>query len=205
MLLPSLGDEIAATYFDPGTAAWAAVHEVGRLTPGETVLIGGAAGAVGSIAAQLAQLAGARKVYGEVSAATRAADLPAGVDPVVTGDGTGQPANVDLLIDTVGGARFQRSLALVRPGGRAVLVGYTAGEKVSLDLPRWLLSDVALLPVNMMRRANAAARSAETVAALLADGSIALITKVFALTELPQVFGALRAGELRARAAVRPG
>ena len=40
---------------------------------------------------------------------------------------------------------------------------------------------------------------------MLADGSIALNTKVFALTELPQVFGALRAGELRARAAVRPG
>jgi NADPH:quinone reductase len=200
-----LDDEIAATYFDPGTAAWSAVHEVGRLTSGETALIGGAAGAVGSIAAQLALLAGARKVYGEISAAARAADLPAGVEPVVTGEGTGQPTNVDLLIDTVGGLRLERSLALVRPGGRVVLVGYTAGEKVHLDLPRWLLSDVALLPLNMLRRADAAARSAETVAALLADGSITLNTSVFALTELPPVFAALRAGQLRARAVVTPG
>lgn len=201
----TLGDEVAATFFDPATAAWAAVHEVGRLVSGETVLVSGAAGAVGSIAAQLSLLGGAGKVYGEVSHPARAADLPAGVEPVVTCAVDAGPGCVDLLVDTVGGARFERWLALVRPGGRAVLVGYTAGQTARLNLPRWLLSDVALLPLNMLRRADEAARSAETVAALLADGSVRLNVQVFELPELPEVFVALRAGKLRSRAAIRIG
>jgi NADPH2:quinone reductase len=60
--------------------------------------------------------------------------------------------SVDLLVDTVGGPLLARRLRSVRPGGRAVLVGYTAGARVCFELPELLSADVALLPLNMRRR-----------------------------------------------------
>lgn len=200
---PGLSDELAATYFDPCTAAWVAVHDVGGVASGETVLIGGAAGAVGSVAAQLASLAGASTVYGEVSNPTRIGGLPAGITPVITnGQNPIAQPGVDLLIDTVGGARLQRSLGLVRPGGRAVLVGYTAGERLTLDLPNWMLADCALLPLNMLRRAEQAERASARSAVLLAEQRISLRTQRFAFHEVPQAFEGVRSGNLHARAVI---
>jgi NADPH:quinone reductase-like Zn-dependent oxidoreductase len=40
----------------------------------------------------------------------------------------------------------------MRPGGRAVLIGYVAGKTLALDLPSFLAQDITLLPVNMVRR-----------------------------------------------------
>lgn len=68
---------------------------------------------------------------------------------VVVDDGPTEP--VDLLVDTVGGPLLSRRLGSVRPGGRAVLIGYTAGEQVCLSIPDLLALDVSLLPLNMMR------------------------------------------------------
>jgi len=55
--------------------------------------------------------------------------------------------DADLLVDTVGGPGLPGRLSSVRPGGRAVLVGYTAGTTVPLDLPALLRADVKTLPV----------------------------------------------------------
>ncbi len=80
---------------------------------------------------------------------TGPAALPAGVEAATPGD---RVEPVDLLVDTVGGPLLPERLRSVRPGGRAVLVGYTAGTELRLSLPRLLATDVALLPLNMMRR-----------------------------------------------------
>jgi NADPH2:quinone reductase len=199
-----LPDDLAATYFDPCTTAWTAIHDVGRLAAGETVLIGGAAGAVGSVAAQLARLAGAAEVHGEVSRPDRAPLLPDGVRPVLTGEPAPDELQADLLVDTVGGERLERLLPLVRPAGRAVLVGYTAGTELRLDLPNWLLADVALLPLNMIRRAASADQAAKETADGLAHGRLSLRTSGFRLTELPRMTRALATGSVEGRAVVRP-
>jgi len=138
-LLPdAIPMELGAAFFSPCTAAWVALFGVGALQPGERVLISGASGAVGSIALQLARAAGAR-VAVAVSAPVDAADDALGGDiervavderPLsgAFDDGDTQPS-FDLLVDTVGGAGLARLVRRIAPGGRAVLVGYTAGRR----------------------------------------------------------------------------
>ena len=152
---PGTDPLLAACFFSPCTSAHTAVHVLGAVTAGQRVLVTGAAGSVGAVAVQLALAAGA-DVVASVGRPERTGDVPAGAhvvvgDPRLTGD-----AQADLLVDTIGGAQLADRLDSVRSGGRAVLVGYTAGPTVTIDLPRLMVRDVALLPLNMQRRAPAA-------------------------------------------------
>ncbi|MET7934756.1 zinc-binding dehydrogenase [Streptomyces sp. NPDC005322] len=116
--------------------AHALLHEVGRVREGETVLIHGAAGGVGTVAGQLARLAGADKVYGVVSRPEKAEEaLKYGYDEVFVGDrfpedirrATGG-RGVDLALDPVGGDTLRRSLAATAVFGRLVSFGNASGE-----------------------------------------------------------------------------
>jgi NADPH:quinone reductase-like Zn-dependent oxidoreductase len=105
---------------------------------------------------------------------------------------------VDLLVDTIGGARLPDRLAMVRPGGRAVLVGYAAGPEVALSLPHLMATDVALLPLNMMRRRV----PREVEAELLADaaaGRLRLATEVVSPEEIGEALERLTRGETSGR------
>lgn len=145
----SLDLGLAAACGSVAATAWAAVVDLGALRPGERVGVTGASGAVGSLAAQLAVLHGAGGVVAWTRAPERARFLPDGVERATPGVAVDP---VDLLVDTVGGASLPERLGLVAPGGRVVLVGYTAGTDVQLSIPRLLAADVTLLPLNMMRR-----------------------------------------------------
>lgn len=137
-LLPdSLDMALGAAFFSPCTSAWVALHEIAKLQPGERVLVTGATGAVGSTTVQLAREAGAIVL-------TRAEEAAQQQQPL------------DLLVDTVGGPVLEAALPCVAPGGRAVLVGYTAGNTLPLNIAHFLQRDVALLPLNMFRREAAA-------------------------------------------------
>lgn len=108
-----------------GLAAWQALFDHGRLTAGQTVLVHGVTGAVGSMAAQLARDAGAR-VIGTGRANAREAATSLGLDAFVDVEhdeleGVGP---VDLVLDVIGGEILDRSAALVRPGGTLVSVAH---------------------------------------------------------------------------------
>ncbi|MEV0412664.1 zinc-binding dehydrogenase [Streptomyces sp. NPDC050448] len=111
------------------------VHEVGRLRAGETVLVQSAAGGVGTVAVQVARLAGARAVYGVVSRPEKAAEaLKYGYDEVFVGDGFTEGVRratggrgVDLALDPVGGDTFRRSLDSLARFGRLVAFGNAGG------------------------------------------------------------------------------
>ncbi|MEJ1126601.1 zinc-binding alcohol dehydrogenase family protein [Variovorax sp. CCNWLW225] len=156
---------LGAAFFSPTTSAWVALHEVARLQAGEQVLVTGASGAVGSLAVQLAIEAGCT---------VTAVDPDAGPPPV---------ACADLLIDTVGGSVLSAVLPAVRPGGRAVLIGYTAGPMLQLDIAHFLQRDVALLPLNMFRREAAGRAAVPGLLARLADGRLQLDVRSFALAD----------------------
>ncbi len=145
----SLDPVVAAACGSVALTAWTAAIELGALQRAERLGVTGASGAVGSLVVQLAALHDAKSVVAWVRTADKARLLPAGVE-LVTGDDPVEP--VDLLVDTVGGPLLAKRLGAVRPGGRAVLVGYTAGEEVSFSLPALMAADVSLLPLNMMRR-----------------------------------------------------
>jgi NADPH2:quinone reductase len=156
---------LGSAFFSPTTSAWVALHEVAKLQPGEQVLVTGASGAVGSLVMQLACDAGC-----DATAVDPLADAP-------------PPASADLLVDTVGGSVLSSVLPCVRPGGRAVLIGYTAGPTLALDIAHFLQRDVALLPLNMFRREAAGRAMVPELLARLADGRLQLEVRPFALAD----------------------
>ena len=104
---PEVPWEVAGGLFVAGTTAWACVRAVAP-QPGETVVITGAAGGVGSLTIQLAQRTGAR-VIGLAGAANHDWLRSHGVIPVAYGDGVAErireqaPDGVDAFVDTFGG------------------------------------------------------------------------------------------------------
>ena len=109
-----------------------------------------------------------------------------------------------LLVDTLGGADLMARSRWVRPGGRAVSIGYVAGNDVSIGLSNWLLDDVALLPVNMIRRERDSRALVPELAALLAAGDLTLDYETFPLSETARALDLLREGKVRGRAVVLP-
>ena len=183
-LLPDgLDMALGAAFFSPCTSAWVALHEIAKLQAGERVLVTGATGAVGSMTVQLAREAGAI-VLARMEEAQQ------------------QP--VDLLVDTVGGPVLEAALPCVAPGGRAVLVGYTAGNTLPLNIAHFLQRDVALLPLNMFRREAAGRAAVPALLARLADGRLTLEVKRFALGEAARALEWITQRGHRGRAVLVP-
>lgn len=114
---------VAAASALPGLTAWQGLFDHARLVTGQTVLIHGAAGAVGSMAVQLARDAGAR-VIGSGRAGQRDTVLGLGADTFVNlqSDPLEDAGQVDVVFDAIGGEILKRSAELVRPGGALITV-----------------------------------------------------------------------------------
>lgn len=129
-LPPGVDLRTAATLPTVLPTAHALLHEVGRVRAGETVLVQGAAGGIGTVAGQLAKAAGAT-VFGVVSGAAKAEYARKhGYDEVFVGDGFADAARaatggrgVDLVLDPVGGDTFRAGLAALAVFGRLVSFG----------------------------------------------------------------------------------
>lgn len=122
--LPADVDHVTAAALPvSGLTAWQALFDHGRLTTGQTVLVHGAAGGVGSLAVQLAQEVGAR-VIGTGRAADRETVLELGADVFVDlqAERLEDIGDVDLVFDVIGGDILDRSAALVRAGGTLVTI-----------------------------------------------------------------------------------
>lgn len=123
-----------------------------RLRAGETVLVHGAAGGVGSAAVQLAAALGARVIGVASSAEKRQVALAAGAEHAVgveefldaARELTGG-AGVDLVVDPVGGERFPDSLRALAPEGRLLVLGFAAGDIPTCPVNRLLLRNIAVI------------------------------------------------------------
>lgn len=132
-----------------------ALRTRGRLTPGETVLVHGAAGGVGTSTLRLASAWGASRSIAVVSTEDKAAVArAAGATDVVLVDGFKDAVReltggrgVELIVDPVGGDRFTDSLRSLAPGGRLLVVGFTAGEIPTVKVNRLLLNNVDVIGV----------------------------------------------------------
>jgi NADPH:quinone reductase-like Zn-dependent oxidoreductase len=122
---PTTIDQVqAATLPQAGLTSWQALFDHGRLTPGQTVMIHGAAGAVGSIAVQLAMAKGAR-VIGTGRPSVQSLVLELGADRFVDIEQDGwrdEVEQVDVVFDTIGGDVLAGSVTIVKPGGALVSV-----------------------------------------------------------------------------------
>ncbi len=124
----------------------------GRLAEGETVLVHGAAGGVGTATIQVAKGLGARTIA--VVSSDEKADVAreAGADEVVRSDGEWKDevvelsgGGVDIVIDPVGGDRFTDSLRSLREDGRIVVVGFTGGSIPEVKVNRLLLKNTEVV------------------------------------------------------------
>ena len=106
-----------------GLTAWQGLFEHGRIQAGQSVLVHGAAGTVGSMVTQLARLAGAY-VIGTGRAAGRQAALDFGAQEFVDLDNhvLEDVGGVDLVFDVLGGEIAKRSAGLIRAGGTLVTI-----------------------------------------------------------------------------------
>jgi NADPH:quinone reductase-like Zn-dependent oxidoreductase len=125
-LAPLPGDvdfTVGAGVAMPGLTAWQGLIEHGRLQAGQSVLVNGAAGAVGSMVTQLARQLGAH-VIGAGRAGDRQTALDFGAQEFVDleNDNLGDVGGVDLVFDVIGGDVGKRSAGVIRPRGTVVTI-----------------------------------------------------------------------------------
>ncbi|MGH2876903.1 MAG: NADPH:quinone oxidoreductase family protein [Solirubrobacteraceae bacterium] len=130
--------------------AYFALSERGRLSEGETVLVHGAAGGVGTATLQVARALGARTIAvvstdekAEVARRAGAAEVLRSDAPWK--DQAKELGGVDIVIDPVGGDRFTDSLRSLREGGRLVVVGFTGGSIPEVRVNRLLLGNTEVV------------------------------------------------------------
>jgi NADPH:quinone reductase len=124
----------------------------GRLREGETVLVHGAAGGVGTAALQVARGLGARTIAVVSSDEKERVAREAGADEVVRSDGPWKDqakewsgGGVDVVLDPVGGDRFTDSLRSLGENGRLVVVGFTGGSIPEVKVNRLLLNNTEVV------------------------------------------------------------
>ncbi|MET8158927.1 NADP-dependent oxidoreductase [Sphaerisporangium sp. NPDC005289] len=122
-LAADIDHTVAAALPISGLTAWQGLFDHGHLTTGQTILVHGAAGGVGSIAVQLAREAGAR-VIGTGRAGDREVALSLGAQTFLDldADDLRHAGEVDVVFDVIGGDILARSTELVRPGGTVVTI-----------------------------------------------------------------------------------
>jgi NADPH2:quinone reductase len=170
----------AALPFNYHTAHFALVLR-GRLAEGETVLVHGAAGGVGTASIQVAKGSGARVVAVVSTDAKEAVARDAGADEVLRSDGdwlagAKELGGVDVVLDPVGGDRFTDSLRSLKEGGRVVVVGFTGGSIPEVKVNRLLLRNTEVVGAGwgayVMPRPDVARATGEALDAMIAAGFV---------------------------------
>jgi NADPH2:quinone reductase len=149
---------------------WSNVFERGRLQSGETLLVHGANSGIGVTAIQLAKAAGAR-VFATARGAAKAAQARAiGADVAIdaaTGDwaeGIKAAGGVDVILDMVGAAYFERNLDVLAPDGRLVVIATLTGHEVALNLRQLMLKRLTVSASTLRaRHADEKARLARAI------------------------------------------
>ncbi|MEO6471356.1 MAG: NADPH:quinone oxidoreductase family protein [Aeromicrobium sp.] len=124
----------------------------GHMAQGESVLVHGAAGGVGTAAIQIAKAFGSGQVIAVTSTPEKGAiALEAGADEFVLVDGfkdaVKAKGGVDLVVDPVGGDRFTDSLRCLKDDGRLLVIGFTDGDIPTVQVNRLLLNNLAVVGV----------------------------------------------------------
>lgn len=149
-------DALAASLYGNYLTAIHGLRDRGKLQSGETLLVLGASGGVGTAAVAVAKCMGARVIAAASTAAKREVALACGADATVdyTQDDWRKelkalcPSGPDVVYDPVGGNVSEPAFRSIGEGGRFLVVGFAAGEipRIALNLP--LLKTAAIVGVN---------------------------------------------------------
>ncbi len=193
-----------------------ALRTRGRLMPGETVLVHGAAGGIGTSTLRLAGALGAARTIAVVSTEDKIAVAEAaGADDVVLADGFKDAVmaltdgrGVDIVLDPVGGDRVTDSLRCLAPAGRLLVVGFTGGEIPTIKTNRLLLNNVDVVGVGWgawtMRHPGYLAEQWDELSALLEAGTVPPPQpQVFPLEQAAEAIASLESRSARGKVVVR--
>ncbi len=187
-----------------------------RLAKGETVLVHGAAGGIGTSTLRIAPALGASRVIAVVSTEEKKdVARAAGATDVVLADGfkdavaelTGGKG-VDIVMDPVGGDRFTDSLRSLAPAGRLLVVGFTGGEIPTVKVNRLLLNNIDVVGVGWgawtLTHPDSLAQQWNGLAALLKSGKLAVPQPdVYPLDRAAEAVAALENRTARGKVVVR--
>jgi putative PIG3 family NAD(P)H quinone oxidoreductase len=143
---------------------WLNVVEIGRLKPGEFLLVHGGSSGIGTLAIQLAKALGARVLAtaGSAEKCRRCAELGAEraidyreEDFVAVANDATAGAGVDVILDMIGGDYLQRNLAALAPQGRLVMIAFKAGSKINVDFSPIQAKQLAITGSRLRPRAVA--------------------------------------------------
>jgi NADPH:quinone reductase-like Zn-dependent oxidoreductase len=171
-----------------GITAWQALHDRGRLQPGQRLLVLGAGGGVGTFAIQLSQLVGA-EVTGVCSTGKVELVRSLGADRVVDytrADPVDGSERYDLILDIAGRRPLRALRRALAPSGTLVIVGGEGGTRLLGGMSRQLRA-AALSPFLRQRLGTFLSQigleELETLATMLADGQLrTVVGRTFPLT-----------------------
>ncbi|QGU06044.1 Phthiocerol synthesis polyketide synthase type I PpsC [Corynebacterium occultum] len=203
-----------------GLTAWQALVDIGQLHAGQKVLIHGGTGGIGSIAIQLAKHLGARVTTTVGSTNVRLAH-ELGADTVInysSEDFVQKVQGIDLVLDTQGGITLQKSLQVVRPGGKVVSLVSPQDPIYAAQVEAGMVTRARIRvgSSGVRRRARHAgadyrflftrpdAEQLRALAELVDEGKIRpVIDRVLPFDETPQAIQTLLGGGLRGKVLVR--
>ena len=202
----NLSFEQAAAVPVSAVTALQALRNQGHLQPGQSVLVIGASGGVGSFAVQIAKALGGH-VTGVASTAKLDLVRALGADDVIdytAGDLSHGDRRYDLVLD-IGGNRPLRALRrLLTPQGTLVFVGGEGGGQITGGLGRQaraaVLSPFVSQRLGSFWIAQTTTADLDTLRTLIEEGAVTpALDRICALTDLPAAIGDLEAGRVRGK------
>ncbi len=194
----------------PFVTAWLAVVRAAAIGAGETIVIVGASGSVGSAATQIAKWKGARVIaadrrkpaqpLADESIDTATEDLSESVLRLTGGHGA------DLAFDTVGGPLFEPCLKSLRRGGRLVEISSSGGRRVSFDLVDFYHQELTLHGVDSLKcDVESAADILDQLKPGFDSGALAPpVTQAYPLAQAKDAYEAIAAGRAVSKLIVTP-
>jgi NADPH:quinone reductase-like Zn-dependent oxidoreductase len=179
--------EECAAYPLATLTAWRMLRRA-ALTAGESVLVVGIGGGVSTAALALARRLGAVVYATSRDDAKRKQAIDLGAADAFASDAD-WPVQVDVVVESVGPATWDRSVKALRPGGRLVVCGGTSGQKVELSLPRLFFKQIHIIGSTM-----GSYPEFDDVTRLVAQGLPVTVDETFDLEAYPAALDRLRQG-----------
>ena len=196
----------AAALPEVACTVWSNVFMVGHLQPGESLLVHGGAGGIGTMAIQLAKAYGARVLT--TCGSPEKAELCRSLGADVTIDYREQdfveevgPDGVDVILDNMGAKYLERNVRALATAGRLVVIGMQGGVRAELDLSVLLRKRAAVIATALRSRpveekAAICASVVEHVWPLVAEGTVRpVVHRTLPLDEAAQAHALMESGE----------
>lgn len=175
----------------------------GDIQQGQTVFIPGAGSGVATYMIQFAKAKGAKVIVSSRSEAKRQASLEIGADIAVDTNADWKKGfeneTIDLVIDSVGGATFNRSLEVLKKGGKIVIFGATTDDVTDINLREFFYGQYQLLGSTMGSR-----EELRNVLRLIEQENIKpIVSETFSLDKVAEAFSYLDAGDQFGKIAIK--